>query len=257
MRQGTAAKQDGWTKPLRPGVTAIILAIALTVVGVVGLAWWNKVSGSERPVYRREATPFRNLKLSEVRVTRKLPLTAGQLARLLSAPLASAPPEKPKTPVPYLPYTPPRKPRPPEHNLSGAFMNAVQEIAVARLEQGGIEVPERYMPTAEDPNVLVPVPEEQLGPTNGSLWVYVEAFPDTKHKGTVVFEVSWRLSRQLYFDRDSPQTASVWVAQGGAGPFRVWEKHLESAIIYELEKMIAEQIISPYRSSNRIGAKGK
>lgn len=242
------------TRPLNPVVVVVILCVVVGLGTVLGIVFWNSGYWGGGLRYPTSELPFYNLKLSRLTLTRNLPPMGG--VGLLSG---GRPAEvsKSKPPVPYLPYIPTSPPASEVYNLSNNFMTTLREIVVAKLERGGIAVPAEYMPDPEDPKASISVPTEKLGPTNGSLLFHVEANPDMQEKGTVVFRVSWKLERNLYLTKESTQTTSHPMDGGIAGPFRVQEKHLESAILYEVEKMITEQIIVRYQASNQIGAKGK
>jgi hypothetical protein len=238
-------------KPLKRNVAATILCGVAGLSAATGFAFWNGSERFEKPLERRSQNPFYKLKIRRLTLSRNVSTPASNPGFFLDA--SSAPGEKeaaPKPPVPYLPYTP--KPAPPSEafNLSPSFMETLHKIASAKLEQGGIGVPDEYMPDPDDPGGVIPTPEDKIGPTNGSLLLHVEVIPDKQHKGTVIFRVSWELYRQLYIVKDSSYTTPHKMQEGEAGPFRVWEKHLESAIIYELEKLIEEQILKQYRAAN-------
>lgn len=242
-------------KPVEPLVVAGILGTILAFGGVMGAAYWNGAMWFQETNSATRQSHFRDLKLARLVITPTFMFPGGAL-RSAFLPETEGDATASKPPVPYLPYQPKPAPPPGRYGLTPGRINAFREIALARLEQGGMPVPDAFMPDPENPNRRIPIPPEVIGPTNGRIELHFETREDQNEKGTVIFRITWELWREMYLARDSTTTTPCKVEGGTAGPFRVWEKDLESAIIYELEKMIKEQIVPQYRAANP-GAKGK
>jgi hypothetical protein len=246
-------------QPLKPVVLLSLLFVTLGLGVATGIAYWNGADRMGKTYIAQPGNLYYKLELSRLIIDTNYSLVAPNRLRMgLSIPLemGAEMPEPTKPPVPYLPREVKPTPTPDVVRLSANFKEVLREITVARLEQGGMVIPDEFMPDPKDPANRIPVPEGARNPGNGFLKLYFEVNRDAKQKGAVQFRISYELWRQIYLTQDAPFTNSIKVAEGQTNAVRVWEKHLESAIIYELEQLIARRIVAQYRAANP-NTKGK
>lgn len=246
---------DRGTAIRKPGIA---ITLALCVVGLLGvggilLGYGGKWGGAASE--KRSRSPFYKLHLSRIVIGTNY--TGPARGFIVSdAPIRVTPDPDPavsRSPVAYLPpvkriagSSPALQATP----LSSALRSALREIAIARIEQGGIPLLDEYMPDPENPSRKVPAPEEVLRSGNGSLQFLLDVYRDEEIRDAVTFSITAELWRQVYFSRDDSVGDLLKVLTVSAGPFRIRKQDLERAILYEFERLIQEQLVRRYQAAN-------
>ena len=214
-------------QPLKPAAIAAIICALLALGAVAAIAYWNGADRLGKPYIAQPGNPYYKLELSRLILDTNYSLVAPNRLRFgvgLPREGAGGGGQSTRPPVEYLPLKAKPTPTPDVFRLSGAFKEALREIATARLAQGGLVMPDEFVPDPKDPANRIPAPEGSLNPGNGYLKLYFEVDRDKDPGGALLFRVSYEVWRQVYVTQDAPYRNTIKVDEGASGPFRVREK---------------------------------